>query len=540
MTTAETLITEHLNIWSSTIKAKKTTGRGSKKKQELYGIKRLRELILELAVRGLLVEQDSNDEPASESLKHITNKRSQLIKEGLLKKQKKLASITDEEKPFVLSHNWEWVRLGNATNYGVFEKIEAKDVEKDTWVLELEDVEKETSKLLKKVRFSERNFKSSKNRFSQSDVIYGKLRPYLDKVLIADEAGVCTTEMIPIRAYSSLSSAFLRLSLKSPYFKDYANNSTHGMNLPRMGTDKARDACIPLPPLAEQHRIVAKVDELMALCDQLEQQQEDSLQTHQTLVKTLLAALTNANDHDHFQQAWQRIATNFDTLFTSEASIDQLKQTILQLAVMGKLVKNESAWNNSTLEEIAASIVDCPHSTPKWTDEGVICVRTNQFRPGYLDLTSTRYVSAETYRERVQRLEPSPGDILYSREGGILGVACKIPSNTKLCLGQRMMLIRSGESTNPSFLELVLNSPVITELARKKTTGGAAPRVNVSTVKAYPIPVPSLTEQHHIVAKVDELMILCGKLKANFSKAQETQLALTETISRKAFAGSPF
>ena len=531
-TTAESLITDHLDLWSSTIKAKKTTGRGSKKKQDLYGIKKLRELILELAVRGMLVPQSPNDEPASESLKKIEARRSELIKNELLKKQKKLSVISNEEIPFTLPKTWEWIRLGNATNYGIFDKIEADEVKNDTWVLELEDVEKSTSKLLKKVRFKDRNFKSSKNSFVKSDVLYGKLRPYLDKVLIADESGVCTTEMIPITAYSSLSSSFLRISLKSPNFKSYANSSTHGMNLPRMGTDKARDAIIPLPPLAEQHRIVAKVDELMALCDQLEQQQEDSLQTHQTLVKKLLEALTTACEQGQFDQAWQRIATNFDTLFTTESSIDQLKQIILQLAVMGKLVENEDSWDTGSLKNIADAIVDCPHSTPKWTEDGEICIRTNQFHPGYLNLNNTRFVSAETYKERIQRLEPRAGDILYSREGGILGIACRVPPDTKLCLGQRMMLIRPSELTAPEFLELVLNSPLITEIARKKTTGGAAPRVNVSTVKAYPIPLPPIAEQHRIVAKVDELMTLCDQLKTNLQKSQETQLNLTVSLAQ--------
>ena len=168
-----------------------------------------------------------------------------------------------------MPYNWEWIRLGDATNYGITKKIEASEVEKEIWVLELEDIEKITSKLLKKVRFNERRFKSSKNIFNKSDVIYGKLRPYLDKVVISDEPGVCTTEMIPLRGYKDILPEYLRWVMKSPYFIEYANNSTHGMNLPRMGTEKARLALIPLPRKEEQYRIVAKVDELMALCDQL-------------------------------------------------------------------------------------------------------------------------------------------------------------------------------------------------------------------------------------------------------------------------------
>jgi type I restriction enzyme S subunit len=111
-------------------------------------------------------------------------------------------------------------------------------------------------------------------------------------------------------------------------------------------------------------------------------------------------------------------------------------------------------------------------------------------------------------------------DILYSREGGILGVACRVPPGVQLCLGQRMMLIRSGEEVDSAFLEMVLNSPLIAEIARRRTTGGAAPRVNVATVKAYPIPVPPLTEQKRIVAKVNQLMALCDELEAKLRQAE--------------------
>jgi type I restriction enzyme, S subunit len=151
-----------------------------------------------------------------------------------------------------------------------------------------------------------------------------------------------------------------------------------------------------------------------------------------------------------------------------------------------------------------------PHTTPKWTVAGVLCIKTNQVRAGKLDLSSPHFVSEETYRTRIERLEPRCDDILYIREGGVRGVGCRIPSNTQLCLGQRLMLIRANESVVPAFLELSINSPWITDFAEEKTTGGAAPRVNMSVVRAYPIPIPPLAEQHRIVAKVDELMALCG------------------------------
>ncbi|MBI4650886.1 restriction endonuclease subunit S [Candidatus Desantisbacteria bacterium] len=233
-------------------------------------VKNLKQAILQLAVQGKLVPQDPNDEPASVLLKKIKNEKEKLIKEGKIKKQEPLPEITEQEKPFELPKGWECCRLGNVTNYALTQKIEPSSLKSEIWVLELEDIEKETSRIIKKMRFAERQSKSTKNVFNTGDVIYGKLRPYLDKVIIADEPGVCTTEMIPVNGYGFISPQYLRWFLKSPYFIEYANSSTHGMKMPRLGTDRALNSICTLPPLNEQKRIVAKVDELMALCDNLE------------------------------------------------------------------------------------------------------------------------------------------------------------------------------------------------------------------------------------------------------------------------------
>lgn len=169
------LITGHMDIWTAAQIQKVNGGRGRGKNsngQSPHGIKKLRELILELAVRGKLVPQDPNDEPASVLLEKIAKEKKRLLKQGKLKKQKKLPEIGEDAKPFELPVGWEWSRLGDVTNYGISDKAESGDVDDDTWILELEDVEKETSRLLRKTRFADRQFKSSKNRFCKGDVLY--------------------------------------------------------------------------------------------------------------------------------------------------------------------------------------------------------------------------------------------------------------------------------------------------------------------------------------------------------------------------------
>ena len=250
------------------------------------GVARLRELILTLAVQGKLVPQDPKDEPASELLKKIRAEKDRLIAEGKIKRDKPLVEIAEEEKPFGLPVGWEWVRLSDVTNYGSPPKASA--IQPQTWVLDMEDIEKSSGRLVQRLRFAERPALSDKNCFFQGDVLYGKLRPYLNKVLVADEDGVCTTEIIPFRCYGDYVPHYFRLALSSPFFLDYVNVRSYGMKMPRLGTVDARKAVIPLPPLAEQSRIVTRVAQLRHLCFELRQRLAASQSTQAHLAEALV------------------------------------------------------------------------------------------------------------------------------------------------------------------------------------------------------------------------------------------------------------
>jgi type I restriction enzyme S subunit len=243
-----------------------------------------------------------------------------------------------------------------------------------------------------------------------------------------------------------------------------------------------RIGAVPIPILAPN--VQQRIDELMALYDRLASAQQERENCREQFTAATHHRLNRAMDTETPCSQPQFLLDQFPQLTARSTQIRQLRETIRNLAVCGRLLpqtdgvahKSTPAINSSLttdssfprhwliqpLVQVASLIVDCPHSTPKWTTKGKICVRTNQFRPGYLDLTDVRYVSESTYLERIQRLEPAANDVLYSREGGILGVACRVPANTQLCLGQRMMLIRSGPQADPHFLELVLNSRFIT------------------------------------------------------------------------------
>lgn len=573
----EQLITQHIDTWTSALRTRSTAGRGTSGKIDLYGIKKLRELILELAVRGKLVPQDPNDEPASELLKRIAAEKAELVKQGKIKKQKPLPEINEDEKPFELPVGWEWVRLGFITNYGECDKAEPRDATENTWIVELEDIEKNTSRLINRSTFSERPFKSSKNKFNRGDVLYGKLRPYLDKVLVADNDGVCTTEIIPIKAYGNIIPDYLRLLLKSPRFINYANESTHGMNLPRLGTEKATHAIVELTTFAEQQRIVEKVHELMSLCDQLEQQSLTSLDAHYQLVETLLATLTASQNAEELAENWARISQHFDTLFTTESSIDALKQTILQLAVMGKLVPQDPNDEPASellkrIEQEKAQLVkegkikkqkplpaisedekpfELPvgwewcrimaiaqvgtGSTPSrdnpdyWSEPEFNWVTSGETSSPFIIDTAEK-VSMRAVKETNVSIYP-PGTLIIAMYGQgktrgqitELGIAA---GTNQACAA--IQLFESNEF-HRRYIKFFFEKSY--DDLRSHAAGGAQPNLNLAKVSNTLIPIPPLAEQIEIAAKIDELFVFCDSLKSRLQSAQQTQLHLADALT---------
>jgi len=528
------------------------------------GVQKLRELILQLAVQGKLVPQKPEEEPASVLLDRIKEEKERLVREGKIKKQKPLPEIKPEEEPFELPAGWEWVRIGDVTSYGMSEKIAPEFISDEMWVLELEDIEKVTSRLLKKRYCYERKPKSTKAVFHRGNVIYGKLRPYLDKVIIADENGVCTTEMIPLEGFEILDNNFIRWFLKSPDFISYANDSTHGMNLPRLGTEKARLGLMPIPPLSEQHRIVAKVDQLMTLCDELEAKKEKQKATHARLNKSALQALRESRTNDEMAANWARVKNNFRQLFTTPESVQELRSTILQLAVQGKLVPQnpEDEPASALLERIREEkqrlvkegkikkqkplpeikpdevpfelpegwewvrlngifrFIDYRGKTPPKTANGIRLVTAKNVRMGYLDINPEEFISVETYEQWMTRGLPIKGDILFTTEAPLANV-CLFNFDEKIGLAQRIINLQLFSCKDMArYCLYAFMSPPVQWIIKQQATGMTAKGIKAARLKDVCIPIPPIQEQDRIVAKVDQLMGLCDELEASLSQSQ--------------------
>ena len=264
----------------------------------------LRQKILDLAIRGKLVPQDPNDEPASILLERIKAEKERLIKEGKIKRSKKSAKTSDtphyENVPFEVPSSWVWTTLGEISNYGECNNVSVDSITDDDWVLELEDLEKDTAKIIQTLSRSKRSIKGVRHRFNKGDILYSKLRTYLNKVLVAPQSGYCTTEIMPFNSYCNVSSYYLNHVLRSAYFLDYTQQCGYGVKMPRLSTTDACNGMIPLPPLAEQKRIVKEIEHWFSLIDVIESGKEDL-----------------------------------------QATIKQAKSKILDLAIHGKLVPQD-------------------------------------------------------------------------------------------------------------------------------------------------------------------------------------------------------
>ena len=246
----------------------------------------LKKSILQEAVQGKLVPQNPDDEPASILLERIRAEKQELIKQGKIKKSKHESIIVTRDKipyeiidgkehciadevPFEIPESWEWVRLGIISTYNqTKKKINAKDADISIWGLDLEDIEK-GGRLLVKKTVGERKAIGDKTVFEKGDILYSKLRPYLLKILVASDGGICTPEIVPFTVYGGISAGYIVNFLKSPYVDGIVNGETYGMKMPRVGTDTIISLLTPIPPLAEQKRIVEKIEELMTFCEKL-------------------------------------------------------------------------------------------------------------------------------------------------------------------------------------------------------------------------------------------------------------------------------
>lgn len=568
MSQTDQLITDHIDIWTSAILAKSTSGRGSSKKYELYGITKLRELILELAVRGKLVPQDPNDEPASVLLEKIAAENIQLIRDKKIKKILPFSEITKDEELFELPQGWIWARIAN-----LFNVVYGKGLPTSKLTDSGYDVFGANGIIGKYKTYS----------YEESQLLVSCRGAYSGKANLSPPKCFITSNTLVLEnSWNNLSQKFYYYSISAADKSQIVTGSAQ----PQVTATNLNPFLISIPPLQEQHRIVAKVDELMLLCDDLEQQTEASIDANATLVEVLLTTLTESADANELAQNWARVSEHFDTLFTTEQSIEALKQTVLQLAVMGKLVpqnpndepasvllekvaekkerlvkekkikkekplpsisKDEklfdipNGWEWAKLEDIVI-IQSGITKGRKLTGRELIAVpylRVANVQRGHLLLDSMQLVEIPV--EEVDKYEVLSRDLLITEGGDWDKVGRTAIWNNELpYVAHQNHIFKARiflEIQNELWLETYLNSPYARSYfagSSKQTTNLAS--INKTQLRRCLVVLPPLSEQQRIMTKLDELIQICDQLSTKLKLSQTTQVQLTDALFEQALA----
>jgi type I restriction enzyme, S subunit len=508
-------------------------------------VPRLRRFLLDLAVRGKLVPQDAGDEPVAGHLRRI-----------------EAASEITRECP----DSWVCVQLGQILDF----------------------------KYGKGMKASERLKEGPVPVFGSNGVVGYTTTPLTDHPAIiigrkgsagalnrCDGPSWTTDVAYFVEAPSFLDLQYLFLALQT------LELDTLGKGVkPGLSRADAYPLPFPLPPLAEQRRIVAKVEELMALLDRLEAARGQREATRDRLTAASLARLTAPEaDPAKFPANARFALATLPALTTRPDQIKPLRQTILNLAVRGKLVDQDPndepasellkrialervafldadypspseaktqkkkqaqqrlpgslpdlprGWLWATLQQCSLMVIDCKNKTAPYSSTGIKLVRTTNVRDGALNSKDQKFVSEATYEAWSLRAKPEPGDILITREAP-MGEVCIIPDGERLCLGQRMMLARLvPETIDGRFMLYSLSDPDLMDRVQDKPLGMTVQHLRVGGVETLLVPLPPLAEQHRIVAKVDALMALCDRLEAALTTADTTRSRLLEALLHEA------
>ena len=406
--------------------------------------------------------------------------------------------------PDQLPASWTLTTLGAAVSYGSTTKAEPTEIANGDWILELEDIEKDSSRLLQKMTFLQRQSKSTKNHFQAGDVLYGKLRPYLNKVLIADDPGYCTTEILPLKAGPNLDNRYLFYWLKHPAFLKYVEAESHGMNMPRLGTEAGKAAPFVLAPRNEQTRIANQLDILLARI----QSCNDRFNAFPTLLKRFRQAVLNA-------------AT------TGQLTIDWRGGEI------GK-------WENLRASDVCSKVQS--GGTPKegFTHQGVPFLKVYNIVSQKVDFDyKPQYISQEIHAGPMSKSQTRPGDVLMNIVGPPLGKVAIVTAEHPIWnINQALTLFRPSDRITTGWLYYVLcGGENIAEIVHE--TRGSAGQVNISLSQCrnFVFPVPPIAEQTEIVRRVDALFALAERIEARATAARTHAQRLSPLVLAKAFRG---
>ncbi|MFM0632291.1 restriction endonuclease subunit S [Paraburkholderia xenovorans] len=545
------------------------------------GVPRLRELILSLAVQGKLVQQDSTDEPASKILDQLGADR--LTSRG--PKASRTGEVLKDagNEAFHAPVGWEWAPFDL-----VVECLNG-------YAFKSEWFRSEGVRLVRNANVSHGHINWEQvacldtetaaefERFAleAGDIVLSLDRPIISSGLKCAEIKADDLPCLLLQRVAkltpragSITRPFLKMWLASPYFTELLDPGRSN-GVPHISTKQIGAIRIALPPLAEQARIVAKVDQLMQLCDELETRGRLESAQHARLTATLFDALGSSESAHALAENWARVAAHFDLLLDRPEAVDVLEQTILQLAVRGLLLPQESndepasdllqqirtekdrliaegkvkrdkplpaiteddkpfelpeQWEWVRTQDICAVITDGDHQAPPKAAAGVPFLVIGDVRWGSLDVASASRFVPDSYFDGLDwSKKPIAGDILYTTVGSF-GIPVLVTEEMRFCFQRHIGLFRPAHITLQPFLNLVLASALVLQQASARATGIAQKTVPLSALRDFKIPLPPLAEQHRIVVRVEDLSRLCADLRARLAARQTCQTRFAEAL----------
>ena len=545
-------------------------------------VAQLRSFVLDLAVRGKLMAQDAGDEPVAALLKRISAEKGRLVRAGRARAPKAATALAAEDMPFSLPGSWRWSQLAEVGLLGPRNDV-ADDATASFVPMTLIAAEFSVAHGHETRPWGE--VKKGYTHFRDGDVGLAKITPCFENGKstvfqnLTGGVGSGTTELHIVRPLL-VDPTYILIFLKCPHFIETGiPRMTGTAGQKRVPTEYFAFSPFPLPPLAEQHRIVAKVGELMALCDRLEAARGAREAARDRLAAASLARL-NAPDPAAFVPHARFAINTLPALTTRPDQIKALRQTILNLAVRGTLVAQDSGdepahrwlkrinaeitayaaenrlttrgvreiaeplypfdvpagWSWSRLHQLFLTVTDGDHLPPPRADEGVAFLTIGNISTGSIDFTNCRLVPIEYFQALQAYRTPRRGDILYTVVGATYGRPVLVETDRPFCVQRHIAILKPPPSANRRFLALMLGSPYIYEQATRGITGTAQPTVALGPLRQFLVPVPPMCEQHRIVAKVDALMALCDRLEASLTTGNDTRRHLLDALLAEALA----
>jgi len=547
------------------------------------GIEKLRELILTLAMQGKLVTQDPKDTPASELLKEIESEKRRLVKEGKIKEPKPLPEIKPEKVPYELPHGWEWSRLGvignifngNSINARVKETkyagadglpyIATKDV---GYGLDLLDYSNGIN-----IPESEENFKIAHRR---AVLICAEGGSAGKKCGITDRDICFGNKLFANELYCEIPPKFILYLYLSPVFRTFFAGAMTGI-IGGVSIAKFEELTIPLPPLAEQRCIVAKIDHLMAHCDELEKLRTDRERMRLSVHAAAVRQLQDSEAQDH-NRAWRFLSHHFGELYTVKENVAELRKTILELAVAGKLSSplDTDQAVSSLVETLQYEQAENTAIKPKERIEvkkeldlakekivrNRILIKARSFcrfitkgtTPAADELKVTgdipflkvynivdnkldfdykpSFVSRKVHRNQLKRSIVAPGDVIMNIVGPPLGKVAVITDQfAEWNINQALAVFRPLGGILYRYVYYALSTGSVLESALRDVKGTAGQdNVSLEQCRNLLFPIPSVEEQHRIIAKVDQLMAQCNRLEQQIDAATGKQTELLNVV----------